>query len=120
LTALGFAKMLVAFDGCGFEVVHRSGESATHGIARRARRLASLRLLARGDPGSSSSANLIQGSPQARRTLPRVRRPDSSSIANLRNTTDRLALASVALRHSEPKARNPRRSQRRDPSRCSG
>jgi hypothetical protein len=112
--------MLVAFEGCGFEVVHRSAESATLGIARRARRLASLRLLARGDLGSSSSPDWIRGSRHARRTLPRVRLPDSSSIANLSDTTGRLALASVALCHSEPQARNLRRTQRRDPSRPLG
>jgi len=61
-----------------------------------------------------------------------------SRITNLRDTTDRMALASVALRHpgpqrrschsephrgschSEPKARNLRGSQHRDPSRLLG
>jgi hypothetical protein len=52
-----------------------------------------------------------------------------SSITNIRDNTGRLALASVALCHSEPQlryghseppARNLSLSQRRDPSRCSG
>jgi hypothetical protein len=60
----GFAKTLAACEGSGLEAVHSSGESAAHGIARRARSLALLRLLEGRSPGSSSPPDSIRGSRQ--------------------------------------------------------